>query len=285
VPAQECGFDANEDDGLSSGCEGLLQTLPTAGASFADQHARVVVRMDFKVATPIQSIYRHSVATRLLHWGNALCVFVVLMSGLQIFNADPRLYWGQYGATPDHALISLAPGFPGWATIPSWRDLATGRRWHFFFAWLLVVNAATYLVVSLSTKHLVRDLLPRRTELTPSHIAQDIWNHLRLRFPKGPAARHYNVLQKLAYVGVIFGLGPLLLATGLAMSPGIDAACPWLPTLFAGRQSARTLHFVAAMLVGMFILIHLSMVALAGPWNELRSMITGRYVVPSDEPE
>jgi thiosulfate reductase cytochrome b subunit len=234
---------------------------------------------------PKQSIYRHSVATRVLHWINAICVFVVLMSGLQIFNADPHLYWGQFGASTDTPLLSIARGFPSWATIPGWRDLATGRRWHFFFAWLLVANAAIYLTVSICGNHLRRDLLPGKRELSPSHIAQDIWNHLRLRFPTGDAARHYNVLQKLAYIGVIFVLAPLLLATGLAMSPGIDAACPWLPNMFGGRPSARTIHFVAATMVGLFIAVHLAMILLSGPLNEIRSMITGRYFLPSGKSE
>ena len=232
------------------------------------------------MSTP-EIIRRHSLATRCLHWINALCVFLILMSGLQIFNADPHLYWGQFGASPDRALLTIgAHGFPHWATLPAWQDLSTGRRWHFFFAWLLVFNTALYLLVSMMSGHVRRDLLPKRTEIAPAHIAHDIWNHLRLRFPKGAAAKHYNVLQKLSYVGVIFVLAPIILATGLTMSPGFDAACPWLLTLFGGRQSARTIHFAAAMLVALFILVHLIMVVLAGPWNEVRSMITGRYVVP-----
>jgi thiosulfate reductase cytochrome b subunit len=231
--------------------------------------------------TTREIIRRHSLATRCLHWVNALCVFLVLMSGLQIFNADPRLYWGQFGASPDRALLAIgAHGFPHWLTLPSWQDLSTGRRWHFFFAWLLVFNSALYLLFSLLSGHVRRDLLPSRAEIAPSHVARDVWDHVRLRFPRGEAAKHYNVLQKLAYVGVIFVLAPTLLATGLAMSPGFDAACPWLVTLLGGRQSARTIHFTAAMLVALFILIHLIMVVLAGPWNEVRSMITGRYVVP-----
>jgi len=230
-------------------------------------------------ATKPLVIYRHSVATRLLHWLNAACVFIVLMSGLQIFNADPQLYWGKFGANTDKALVTIASGIPGWATIPSWRDLATGRRWHFFFAWLLALNSTAYLVISFAAKHVRRDLLPTRSEMSPSHLAQDIWNHLRLRFPAGDAAKHYNVLQKLAYIGMIFGVAPLILATGLTMSPGFDAACPWLLTLFGGRQSARTIHFAAAMVVALFIAVHLLMVILAGPWNEIRSMITGRYRV------
>ena len=235
------------------------------------------------MATP-EIIRRHSLATRLLHWVNALCVFLVLMSGLQIFNADPHLYWGQFGASPDKPLLSLgAHGFPHWATLPSWQTLAAGRRWHFFFAWLLVFNSLTYLLFSFVSGHVHRDLLPTRSQIAPSHLLHDIWNHLRLRFPKGEAAKHYNVLQKLAYFGVIFVLAPLILATGLTMSPGFDAACPWLVSLFGGRPSARTIHFTAAMLVAVFIAVHLLMVLLAGPLNEIRSMITGRYVVPSSK--
>jgi thiosulfate reductase cytochrome b subunit len=237
-------------------------------------------------------IYRHSVLTRILHWLNAVCVFVVLMSGLQIFNAHPRLYWGQYGANTDPAFIQIAsqnaPGekaFPQWATIPSWQDLAGGRRWHFFFAWVLVFNSALYLLASFANGHVRRDLVPARAELSPRHLVRELWNHLRLRFPFGEAARHYNSLQKLAYLGVIFVLAPMMLVTGLTMSPGIDAAAPWLLDLLGGRQSARTLHFLTAMLIVLFIVVHLVMVLLAGPLNELRSMITGRFVVPPDRAE
>lgn len=263
--------------------------------------------------------YRHSLATRIMHWLNALCVFLVLMSGLQIFNAHPRLYWGQFGANTDHPVLEIgarnAPGdkpvgtlkvgghelhttgllgvsadedgqptqraFPSWATLPSFQDLASGRRWHFFFAWLLVLNSLAYLIISVACGHILRDLVPGRAELSPSHLAGAFWDHLRLKFPRGPAAKHYNVLQKLAYLGVIFVLGPMMLGTGLTMSPGADAAVPWLVDLFGGRQSARTLHFASAMLIAFFIVVHLLMVVLAGPWNELRSMITGRYVTPS----
>jgi thiosulfate reductase cytochrome b subunit len=230
-------------------------------------------------------IYRHSVTTRILHWLNAVCVFVVLMSGLQIFNAHPRLYWGQYGANTDTAFIQMgsrhAPGekaFPQWATLPGWQDLAGGRRWHFFFAWLLVFNSALYLLVSFVNGHVRRDLVPARAELSPRHLARELWSHLRLKFP----FRHYNTLQKLAYLAVIFVLAPTMLVTGLTMSPGIDAAAPWLLDLLGGRQSARTLHFLTAMLIVLFIVVHLVMVLLAGPLNELRSMITGRFEVPPD---
>ena len=229
--------------------------------------------------------YRHSAATRILHWVNALCVFIALMSGMQIFNAHPRLYWGAAGANFDPALLQFSPPdqpvFPGWATIPTWYDLAAGRRWHFFFAWLLVVNSLVYMAVSVASGHFWRDLLPARGELSWRHIARSFRDHARLRFPRGPEARRYNILQKLAYVGLIFVLAPIVLGTGVALSPGFDAAAPWLVTLWGGRQSARTLHFFAAATIALFILVHLTMVVLAGPWNGLRSMLTGRYRIPA----
>jgi thiosulfate reductase cytochrome b subunit len=242
------------------------------------------------------------------------------MSGLQIFNAHPRLYWGQYGANTDHAALEMtvgdpdkgqplgmvrigrheipttgflgvskdgrgeliARGFPSWATIPSYQDLAMGRRWHFFFAWVLVFSSALYILISFATRHVQRDLLPTRTQWSLKGIARDFWDHVRLRFPTGEAARYYNSLQKLAYLAVLFILAPMILATGLTMSPGLDAGFPWLLNLFGGRQSARTLHFICAMSVVLFIVIHLAMVVLAGPLNELRSMITGRHVLPPE---
>jgi thiosulfate reductase cytochrome b subunit len=219
-------------------------------------------------------------------------VFLVLMSGLQIFNAHPRLYWGEYGANTDPAFIDLGgqhtPGqkaFPQWATLPGWQDLAAGRRWHFFFAWVLVFNSALYLLVSFANGHVRRDLVPSRVEISPRHLVQDLWNHVRLRFSSRQAAGRYNTLQKLAYLGVIFGLAPMMLITGLTLSPGIDAAAPWLLDLLGGRQSARTLHFLTAMLIVLFIAVHLVMVLLAGPLNELRSMITGRFELPPEKTE
>jgi thiosulfate reductase cytochrome b subunit len=268
--------------------------------------------------SPPTIIYRHSLATRILHWLNALCVFLILMSGLQIFNAHPRLYWGEYGANADRAALQITEkdsenghaqgilqignrewqttgvlgvskgaggveaqkAFPSWATIPSFQDLATGRRWHFFFAWILVINSALYFVIGFVTRHIQRDLLPTPAEWSLSHIAKDFWDHLRLRFPRGDAARDYNSLQKIAYLSVLFILAPLILATGLTMSPGFDSGYPWLLTIFGGRQSARSIHFICATAVAFFIAVHLLMVLLAGPVNELGSMITGRYALP-----
>src|SRR5262249_28130376 len=135
-------------------------------------------------------------------------------------------------------------GFPRWATMPSWRDLALGRRWHFFFAWVFVANLFVYFAAAVLSGHLKRDLLLSRAELRPGALIRDAGNHLRLKFPRGEAARHYNPLQKLSYLSVIFVFLPLMVLTGLAMSPGMDAILPWLVDLFGGRQSARTIHFI-----------------------------------------
>ena len=171
-----------------------------------------------------------------------------------------------------------ARGFPSWLTVPSYQDLATGRRWHFFFAWLLVVNGIVYLGYGLASGHLWRDLVPTRSQLR--HIGHAIHEHLRLRFPKGDEARRYNVLQKLAYLVAALVLLPLVVLTGLTMSPGMDAAFPELLTLFGGRQSARTLHFLAVCGLVLFVFAHVVMALVSGAWNNLRSMITGSYVLP-----
>ena len=270
-------------------------------------------------ATPQPEIvYRHSLAVRITHWVNAFCLLVLLMSGLQIFNAHPTLYFGSK-SEPDRAVLSMkavqrddgtyagittigsakfnttgvlglsrdaagdpdARGFPSWITLPSYRDLATGRRWHFFFAWLFVLNGLAYLVYAGWSGHVRRDLAPTRSQL--GHIGQSIWEHIRFRFPKGEEAKSYNVLQKLAYLAVIFGLLPLIFLTGLTMSPGMDAAFPFLLDFVGGRQSARTIHFLCATGLVLFVAVHLFMVVVTGTWNNVRSMITGRYVIEPEE--
>jgi len=262
-------------------------------------------------------IYRHSRAVRLTHWINALVLLVLLMSGLQIFNAHPALYLGQasdfdkpilamnavrtedglkgittlfgrefdttgtFGLGGDAANGYQRRGFPWWATLPGHRNLSMGRRWHFFFAWLFLLNGLVYLLWSLGSGHLRRDLAPSGEELR--HVGVSVSEHLRLKFPKGDEAKRYNVLQKIAYLLVALILLPLMLLTGLAMSPGMDAAFPFLIDMFGGRQSARTIHFIAAGLIVIFVVIHLVMVLITGVWNNLRSMITGRYVIEPTE--
>lgn len=268
---------------------------------------------------PPTTIYirRHSLVTRITHWINVLCLTLLLMSGLQIFNAHPALYWGQYGADADPSWLQMGAaengetirgvtrigsleipttgvlgaskvdgelterGFPSWATIPSYQDLATGRRWHFFFAWLFVINGLVYILCGFIGGHFRRDLAPSGNEVTPRHIWHEIVEHSHLRFPKGDSARRYNSLQKLAYIVAAFILLPLMLATGLTMSPGIDAGFPFLLDIFGGRQSARAIHFISAWTIVLFVVVHIAMVLLSGFWNNLRSMITGRYAIRS----
>lgn len=270
-------------------------------------------------ATPAggDMVDRHRLSTRLWHWTNAVTLVIMLMSGLMIFNAHPRLYWGQYGANPDHAWLQIGAtqdnagylrvggftvettgvlgrwtdrngqarnrAFPWWATLPQDYNLAMARRWHLTFAWVFALGIAAYLIRSLWNRHLLRELLPSAQEVKPTHLWADIKHHARLQFPTGAAARHYNVLQKFAYVSVLIILIPGMILTGFTMSPGLDASMPWLLELFGGRQSARSLHFILAGGIVLFILVHLVMVLLAGPINEIRSMITGRYRLPKEK--
>jgi len=225
-------------------------------------------------------VYRHTRIVRIAHWINALCFLLLLLSGLQIFNAHPMLYWGQAGANFDTPWLSIPGGFPDLLTLPNHRDLAAGRNWHFFFAWLLVINGALYTAFSLVNRHFARDILPERSELKPRHLWEEIVHHAQFKRITSPAAKRYNTLQKLAYVAVIFVLFPLIIFTGLTMSPGFNAIAPVFLDIFGGRQSARSLHFIAANLLVAFLIIHLVEVVVAGAWNEIRSMITGKFTVP-----
>jgi Ni/Fe-hydrogenase b-type cytochrome subunit len=223
-------------------------------------------------------IRRHSWAVRITHWINALTIFIMVGSGLNIFNAHPRLYWGQAGANFDKAFLALPP-WPDWLTIPGYMDLADARHWHFFFAWILVINGALYLAWSFASRHVQRNLWPTATDLHA--IPSSIVDHIKLKHPTGDAAKRYNVLQRLAYLGLLL-LVVGMVVTGLCMSPGFDAFAPWLVVVLGGRQSARTLHFLFASAIVLFIVVHLIEVMLAGPINEVRSMITGRYAVPGE---
>jgi thiosulfate reductase cytochrome b subunit len=221
---------------------------------------------------PGRLIRRQKLSTRITHWMWAICLFFLLLSGLQIFNAHPALYLGnQSGFTYDNAIFEIE-GFPSWLTIPSTQDLATGRVVHFFFAWIFVVTLVLWLIASLRNRHLRKDLVP--TAKDAKNFIPDVRDHLKLKLVH---TVRYSPLQKLAYGGVLFVLFPLIIATGLSMSPGMNAVLPWLPELFGGRQSARTVHFVVMALLVLFFVVHMAMIVLAGPANEIRSIITGRY--------
>ena len=256
-------------------------------------------------------IYRHFLWTRITHWIWAITLFFLLLSGLQIFNAHPTLYVGeQSGFGFDNAVLAIGAentpdgpvgytrilgvrldttgvlglsgnearpsrrGFPAWATIPSYRDLGTGRVVHFFFGWVLVITLLGWLAGSLINGHLKRDLAPRQDDLRK--LPRDIVNHARLRFHH---TREYNTLQKLAYVGVLFIILPLIILTGLAMSPSMDAVIPFIADMFGGRQTARTIHFCMMLLLVGFFVVHMLMILATGPLNELRSIVSGWYRV------
>lgn len=269
-------------------------------------------------AAASESYRRHALWVRITHWLNALAVIVLFMSGLNIFGAYPELHWGRSSSTGREALMTIAweatpegnlrgvttvlgrpfdttgvlgavrgpdgeleaRAFPSWITIPDTRWLASARYWHFFFAWLLLFNGLAYLALSASTRHLRHDLLPTGAEI--GGIGASIRDHLRFRHPRGEAARRYNIMQKLAYLAIIFVVLPLTFATGLGMSPWANAILPGWVDIFGGRQSARTLHFICAWLLVAFALLHVFMVLVSGVWNNLRSMITGRYTVPGE---
>jgi thiosulfate reductase cytochrome b subunit len=273
------------------------------------------LRRSFSKSATGEVFYRHRLPVRITHWVNAFCILFLLGSGLNIFNAHPRLYWGQYGADADkaffsigsedaaggtHGYVRLGPwrvdtagvlgwskfegeyverAWPDWMTVPSFQDLADARHWHFLFAWVLVINGTMYLTWGIVSRHLKRDIVPTGVDIRtiPSSIVQ----HVKFKHPAGEAAKRYNPLQRLAYLGIMF-LIALMILTGLTMSPGFDAVCPWLLAVFHGRQSARSIHFIAASLIVLFVVVHLVEVVLAGAINEVRSMLTGRYVVPED---
>ena len=266
-----------------------------------------------------RDFYRHTLPIRIMHWVNAIALLIMLMTGLQIFNAHPALYWGEssytgrqpvlaFGAqqTADGDVIGVttvfghtfdttgllgasrdsdgdmsARAFPSWATIPGPRWLAMARRWHFFFAWIFVINGIAYVLYSLISRHLRRDLTPNRRDWRS--IGRSFKDHLLFRHPRGEAAKHYNVLQKLTYLLVIFGLLPLVVVMGWALSPWLDSVIPGWVDIVGGRQSARTLHFLAAFALVVFIMIHVFEVIVTGLWNNLRSMITGYYRVPAEK--
>jgi thiosulfate reductase cytochrome b subunit len=258
-----------------------------------------------------ERIYRHTVVARTTHWVWALAMLVLVMSGLQIFNASPQLdasdksnpskrvlafsadnTTGQpvghttvlgHAFTTTHVLGYTDDGmggessraFPAWATLPGPQDLADGRRWHLFFAWILFVALVAY-VISAAIRGTLRELIVRPSDF-PKLLPMQLY-YLRLR-KEPPPHGTYNPLQKLAYTVVLFGLFPFVIVTGLALSPGVDAAAPWLTALLGGRQFARTWHFLSmALLIGYF-LTHLALVVSTGAWNNTRSMITGWYTL------
>jgi thiosulfate reductase cytochrome b subunit len=202
-----------------------------------------------------ERIYRYAVATRLSHWLWVIAFGVLVSSGLQIFNAAPFLDASD-ATNPAHRIFEIhtdgyETAIPGWLTIPSYRDLADGRRWHLFFAWIMLICGATWLISS-AIKGNLRELFVGKTGV-------------------------YNPMQRLAYIVVLFVLAPVIVLTGLALSPGMDAIAHPLTWIFGGRQFARLWHFGAMLALIAFFLVHVFQVLTHGVLNQLNSMITGWY--------
>lgn len=276
------------------------------------------------VAAPVAQSYvyrRHALPVRIMHWINVVALTVMFMSGLQIFNAHPALNFGKssYNGVPPLLEIGARMGadgkpqgvtrvlgaefdttgwlgvvqhdgraipstFPPWMMLPGPQWLSMARSWHFFFAWVFLLNGLAYVLYAWRSRHLARDLAPTRDDL--AGIGASVRDHLRFRHPQGEAAKRYNVLQKIAYLVVIFVLLPLVILMGLGMSPWLDSVLytGWVD-IVGGRQSARSIHFIVAWLLVAFVLIHVFEVIVTGLWNNVSSMITGRYrVTPPEVP-
>ena len=211
---------------------------------------------------------RHSGLVRATHWIHTASFFALVISGIAILVAHPRLYWGETGAFGAPSLIDLPLpfilGHTGW-----------GRHLHFLAAWVCVLNGMLYVFSGVATRHFRKDILPSEGNLAWSNITRVARNHLRLRRPDEEEFYSYNIFQRLAYLGVVFVLFPLIVLTGLAMSPAITSVFPALVTGFGGQQSARTIHFFVASALVLFLLVHIAMVCLAGFTSRMRAMITG----------
>jgi thiosulfate reductase cytochrome b subunit len=254
----------------------------------------------------MKAVYRYALLTRASHWVWVVAFAVLLGSGLQIFNASPNLdasdksdparrvlaigspsygvgtttlfghtfvTTGWLGWTEDGMGSSGPHAFPAWATIPGYQALADGRRWHLFFAWVAVLCALAWLV-STAIKGNLREMILRPSDLSKLWPMQAYYLKLR---KEPPPHGIYNPLQKAAYTGVMFIIAPLIVLTGLALSPGIDAIANPLTVVFGGRQFARLWHFVGMLLLLAFFLVHTFQVATQGFANQMRSMITGWY--------
>jgi thiosulfate reductase cytochrome b subunit len=237
----------------------------------------------FRMVEELRS--RHSLLVRVTHWIIAISFLALLVSGLEIVVSHPRFYWGETGNVNTPTLFTIP--------IPSSRaKVPTGygyvlpdqngwsRYLHFQTAWLVVLTGAFYLGYGVFKGHFRRTLLPSRADLAPRQLWRSIGQHARFERPGAEEAWSYNVLQRLAYLSVVFILFPLIIWTGLDMSPTFSAAVPWAVTLLGGQQSARTIHFFVTWLLVAFLVVHVLMVFLAGFRSRMKAMITGRTTNP-----
>src|SRR5215469_16309920 len=258
---------------------GWRPKMTTSGSAQLPAEASVPSRVSTALVTKLGP--RHSALVRVSHWITTLCFFALLVSGIEIVISHPRFYWGETGNVLTTPLFKLH--------IPSSRRLVpTGygyvlpdqngwsRALHFQAAWLAILTGLFYAISGFFTRHFWKDLLPSKAGLSWRGLWHEIVDRLRFKRPGEADASSYNTLQRLSYLFVIFVLFPLVIWTGLAMSPGFDSAFPATVTLLGGRQSARTLHFFVSVALVLFLLVHLMMIFLAGFWSRTKAMIMGR---------
>lgn len=224
---------------------------------------------------------RHARFVRVTHWLAVLAFFALLISGLELVLSHPRFYWGEVGNVNTTPLFSI-PVPSSRAMVPTGYKIVLpdqngwSRYLHFEAAWLLLFVGAVYVIVGLRRRHFQQNLVPSRADLTWRALGASIGEHLRFAASAFADASSYNALQRLSYLAVVFVVFPLMIATGLALAPAFNAACPWVVTAFGGRQSARTLHFIAAITLVGFLAVHVGMIVLAGFRSRVTAMITGK---------
>jgi thiosulfate reductase cytochrome b subunit len=222
---------------------------------------------------------RHSVLVRVTHWITTVCFLALLVSGVEILISHPRFYWGETGNIHTTPLFKL-PIPASRSSVPTGYGYVLpdqngwSRYLHFQAAWLAVLTGLLYVISSLFTGHLRKDLLPGGDDLSWRGFSNAVANHLRFK-PSDEEAWSYNLLQRLTYLFVIFVLFPLVIWTGLAMSPAIASAFPSAVAVLGGQQSARTLHFFVSVFLFLFLLVHITMIFLAGFRSRMRAMIAG----------
>lgn len=226
------------------------------------------------MSSPATPESRHKIPVRITHWINVLCFVAFVISGIGILRAHPRFYWGEVGYFDMPAAFELPLAVNKHHT--SW-----GRWVHFTAAWIAILNGLAYLAWGFYSRHFKITFLPSRTQLAWQQIKAVLGEHLR--FQKPTHAPSYNLLQKLAYISVVFILFPLIILTGLTMSPGFTSPFPQLFTIFGGRQSARTIHFFASNALLLFVAIHLLMITLAGFRKSILGMTTAPYATSVQE--